>query len=72
MHGKKKSKSECNFIGFKNNRLNYKCKESGKKCTKLINEAFKNFLITFFIYTRISMASLLKKNRGKFRIINRY
>ena len=23
-------KSECNFIGFKNNRLNYRCKECGK------------------------------------------
>ena len=44
---RKKIKSECDFIGFKNNRLNYKCKECGKKCTKLINEAFKNFLITY-------------------------
>ena len=40
---RKKSKSECDFIGFKNNRLNYKCKECGKKCTKLINEALKIF-----------------------------
>ena len=24
-------KSECKFIEFKNNRLNYKCKECGKK-----------------------------------------
>ena len=28
---RKKSKSECDFIGFKNNRLNYKCKECRKK-----------------------------------------
>ena len=41
----KKIKSECKFIGFKNNRLNYKCKECGKKCTKLINEDIKNFPI---------------------------
>ena len=27
----KKIKSECDFIGLKSNRLNYKCKESGKK-----------------------------------------
>ena len=27
----KKIKSECDFIGFKNNRLNYKCKECRKK-----------------------------------------
>ena len=39
---RKNIKSECRFIGFKNNRLNYKCKESGKKCSKLINETIKN------------------------------
>ena len=37
----KKIKSECDFIGFKNNRLNYRCKECGKKCFKPINEAIK-------------------------------
>ena len=31
MHGKKKIKPECDFMGFKNNRLNYRCKECGKK-----------------------------------------
>ena len=40
---RRKIKSKCDFIGFKNNRLNYKCKEGGKKCSKLINEAIKNF-----------------------------
>ena len=28
---RKKIKSMCDFIGFKNNRLKYKCKECGKK-----------------------------------------
>ena len=42
-----KNKSKCNFIGFRNNRLNYKCKECGKRCSKLINEAIKNFLIMY-------------------------
>ena len=42
---RKKIKSECDFIGFKNKRLNYKCKECGKKCSKLINEAIKHFPI---------------------------
>ena len=28
---RKKIKSECEFIGFKTKRLNYKCKEYGKK-----------------------------------------
>ena len=44
---RKKIKSECNFIGLKNNRLNYKCKECGKKCSKLIHEAIKDFPITY-------------------------
>ena len=46
IHGKKKNiKLECNFTGFKNNRLNYKCKECGRKSTKSVNEAIKHFLI---------------------------
>ena len=31
MHGRKKIRSECESIGFKNDRLNYKCKECGEK-----------------------------------------
>ena len=33
----KKIKSECDFIGFKNNRLNYRCKKCKRKSTKPIN-----------------------------------
>ena len=33
---------DCEFIGFKNGRLNYKCKECKKSDTKL-NESIKNF-----------------------------
>ena len=40
----KNVKSECKFIGFKNNRLNYRCKECGKKMLKLINGLNKKFL----------------------------
>ena len=38
---------EFEFTGFKNNRLNYKCKEckKEKKITKPINESIKNFVI---------------------------
>ena len=39
---RKNIKSECDFNRFKNNRLNYRCKECGKRCSKLINEAIKN------------------------------
>ena len=34
-------------MGFRNKRLNYKCKECGKRCSKLINEAIRSFLITY-------------------------
>ena len=44
---RKNIKSECDFIGFKNNRLNYRCKGCGKRCSKLINEAIKNSPITY-------------------------
>ena len=36
-------KSECDFIAFKNDRLNYRCRECGKECSKLINAAIKKF-----------------------------
>ena len=42
---RKKIKSECDFIGFRNNILNYKCKECEKRCSKSINETSINFLI---------------------------
>ena len=55
---RKKIRLNCKFIGFKNDRLNYKCKECKKSCTKLING--KNFptlykfcnviFISFFCY----------------------
>ena len=41
--GGKKIRLNCKFIGFKNGRLNYKCKESKKSYTKLIDEAIKDF-----------------------------
>ena len=47
---RKKIKSECDFIGFKNNRLNYRWKECKIKQSKLINEAIKNFPITYQFY----------------------
>ena len=33
----------CEFTGFKNDRLNYKCKECKTSCTKLANESIKKF-----------------------------
>ena len=43
MHGKKKNRLNCEFVGFKNGRLNYKCKECKKSYTKVANESIKNF-----------------------------
>ena len=33
----------CEFVGFKKGRLNYKCKECKKSCAKVTNESTKNF-----------------------------
>ena len=40
---KKNIKSECEFIEFKNNRLNYRCKECNGTSTKSINELIEKF-----------------------------
>ena len=43
MHERKEIRLNCEFIGFKNNRLNYKCKECKKSRSKLANESIKKF-----------------------------
>ena len=43
----KKNMQECKFIGFKDDRLRYKCKECGNKYSKLPNEAIENFPILY-------------------------
>ena len=43
MHWEKNIKSKCDFIEFKNNRLNSKCKECGKRCSKSIKGLIKKF-----------------------------
>ena len=43
MHGKIKNRLNCESIWFKNDRLNYKCKECKASYTKLANESIKNF-----------------------------
>ena len=40
---RKNIKSECDFIGFKNNRLNYRCKECKGTSTKSINGLIEKF-----------------------------
>ena len=40
---RKKIRLNCEFIGFKNGRLNYKCNKYKKSYTKVANESIKNF-----------------------------
>ena len=40
---RKKISLNCEFVGFKNGRLIYKCKECKKSQTKLANESIKTF-----------------------------
>ena len=44
---RKKIRSECEFVGFKNNRLNYRCKECNGTSTKSINELTEKFPNTY-------------------------
>ena len=44
---RKKIRSECEFIGFKNNRLNYRCKECNGISTKSINKLIEKFPNTY-------------------------
>ena len=47
---RKKKRINCDFIGFKNGRLNYKCKECKKSYTKLANESIKHFPTLYKFY----------------------
>ena len=44
---RKKIRSEGKFIGYKNNRLNYRCKECNKLCFKSPNKVVKKFPILY-------------------------
>ena len=44
---RKKIMSECNFIGLKNNRLHYNCKECNDQSYKSINRLNKKFPNTY-------------------------
>ena len=41
--GRRKIKTVCNFIGFKNNKSNYECKECKKRWLNPINGLIKKF-----------------------------
>ena len=52
MHGKKKIRLNCEFVGFKNGRLNYKCNECKGSYTKVANESIKDFPTLYKFYNR--------------------
>ena len=47
MYGEKKIKSECKYIGFKNNRLEYKCKECSSESPKSVKGLIRTFPIRY-------------------------
>ena len=47
MYRDKKTKSECKYIGFKNNRLEYKCKECNNETAKSIKGLIGKFPMTY-------------------------
>ena len=63
MSGKKKSKSVCDFIELKNNKLHYKCKEYEKGQLKPINRFIKKFPSIYQFYNGdINNLLLLRKS----------
>ena len=44
---RKKIRPECEFIGLKNNRLNYKCKECNETSAKSVNDLIEKFSRTY-------------------------
>ena len=40
---RKKIRLNCEFVGFKNGTLNYKCRECKTSCSKVVTEPTKNF-----------------------------
>ena len=54
----KKIRLNCEFIGFKNGTLNYKCKECKKSYTKIANESFKIFQLCINFAMVISISFL--------------
>ena len=45
--GRKKIRSECEFIGLNDNRLNYKCKECNKTSAKSVNDLIEKLPRTY-------------------------
>ena len=62
MQRKKKNRSECEFIGLKDNRLKYKCKEYNDISAKSVDDLIEKFPITYKFWNG---------NRNKFILLLR-
>ena len=74
MHGKKKNRSECEFIGLKNNRLNYKCKQCNETSAKSVNDLIKKFprMYKFCNGNLDKFVSLLRKGAYPYEYMDRW
>ena len=59
---RKKIRSECEFIGFKDNRIKYKCKECNDTSTKSVDDLIEKFPRTY---------KFCNGNRNKFALLLR-
>ena len=61
---RKNIRSECESIGLKNNRLNYKCKECNRTSAKSVNDLIEKFPTTYkFCNSNLNkFVLLLRKN----------
>ena len=46
-HGKKKIRAECEFVGLKDDRLNYRCKECNETSAKSVYDLIEKFPRTY-------------------------
>ena len=71
---RKKSRLNCEFIGFKNGRLNYKYKECKKLYTKSTNKSIENFpaLYKFCYDDHNKFFLLLRKGIYPYEYIDRW
>ena len=67
-----KCKGKCEFIGFKNDRLHYRCKECKKRCTKSKDGLIKKFpcIYKFCNGDLNKFALLLRKGVYPYKYIN--
>ena len=64
---RRKTKSWCDFLGLKNNKLNYKCKESNKRLLQSINGLMKKFSNVYQFCNEDTNKFVLPLRKGVYR-----